>query len=198
MTSPQPPPLPETKRTAVKRVRIFIVLAFIIGTSLYVLWVGGLIRPFSVPTGAMAPTISPGDKVMMEGVSYLVRKPHRGDVVVFKSTGIPMLSSGTPYIKRIAGEPGDRVRIAGGKLYINDMHVSLRNEKGEIAYIPPPGAPATSLHTDLTVPEGHYFMLGDNSANSLDSRFWSTVPAANIMGRVAFRYWPINRVGGVR
>jgi len=173
-------------------------LAVLIGGTLFALWLGGLIRPFNVPTGAMAPAISPGDSVMMEGITYLVRKPHRGDVAVFKTDGVLMLKSGETYVKRIAGEPGDRVRIADGKLYINDLHVPLRNEKGEIAYVAPPGAMAMYLHTDLTVPEGHYFMLGDNSANSFDSRFWGAVPAGNIMGRVAFRYWPINRVGEVR
>jgi signal peptidase I len=146
----------------------------------------------------MAPAISPGDYMMTEGITYLVRKPRRGDVTVFKTDGIPMLNSGVIYVERIAGEPGDRVRIADGKLYINNVHVPLRNEKGEIVYVTPPGAAAMQLHTDFTVPEGHYFMLGDNSANSFDSRFWGAVPAGNIKGRVAFRYWPISNVGGVR
>ena len=146
----------------------------------------------------MSPAISAGDHVMMEGLSFLVRKPRRGDIVVFKADGLASLPSGTLYLKRVAGEPGDRLRIADGNLYINDKHVALSNALGEIAYHLPAGAADRADQTDLTVPDGHYFLLGDNSANSHDSRFWGCVPAKSICGRVAFCYWPASRVGCVR
>jgi signal peptidase I len=95
----------------------------------------------------------------------------------------------------VAGEPGDRVRISDGKLFVNESHVPLRNESGEIAYVEIRGA--RMPYTDVIVPEGCYFVLGDNSANSYDSRFWGYVPAKSIQGRIIFRYWPVNRVGGV-
>jgi signal peptidase I len=170
----------------------------VLGLALALLRSLDLIRPFSVPTGAMTPAISAGDHVMMEGLSFLVRKPRRGDIVVFKTDGLAPLPSGTLYAKRVAGEPGDRLRIADGKLYINDKHVALSNALGEIAYHLPAGAERMAAHTDLTVPDGHYFMLGDNAANSSDSRFWGCVPAKSILGRVAFCYFPANRIGCVR
>lgn len=158
----------------------------------------GLIRPFSVPTGAMTPAVSPGDHVLMEGFTLLLRKPRRGDVVVFKTAGIASLPQATLYFKRVAGEPRDRLRISDGKLYINDTHVVLSNAVGTIAYLPPPGTERMARYTNVSVPDGHYYVLGDNSTNSSDSRFWGCVPAGNILGRVAFCYWPPQRAGGVR
>jgi len=67
----------------------------------------GLIRPFSVPTGSMSPTVSAGDHVWMENLTYLARAPRRGDIVVFATDGITALPRREMYIKRIAGEPGE-------------------------------------------------------------------------------------------
>jgi signal peptidase I len=146
----------------------------------------------------MTPTVSPGDHVLMEGLTFLARKPRRGDVAVFKTDGIARLPAATIYVKRIVGEPGDRLRISDGKLYINDKHVALSNAAGEIAYPLPVGAESMASQTDVTVPDGQYYVLGDNSSNSSDSRFWGCVPAKNIMGRIAFCYWPPRKAGVVR
>jgi signal peptidase I len=93
-----------------------------------------------------------------------------------------------PQPPRIAGEPSDHIRLSEGKLFVNDKQVSLSNAVGEIAYDLPPHAETFSLKTDLTVPDGCYFVLGDNSTNSFDSRFWGSVPRENIIGRVSFCY----------
>jgi len=149
----------------------------------------------------MAPTISGGDLIVMENFTYLSRQPRRGDLAIFKTDGIPSLQSGSIYVKRVAGEPGDRVRIAGGKLYINDKHLPLRNQSGEITYLEPRpvlGKRKQVSHIDVTVPEGYYYVLGDNQPNSLDSRYWGFVPKRNIIGQVSFRIWPLRRIGGVK
>ncbi len=146
----------------------------------------------------MNPTLSAGDRVLMEGFSFLVRKPRRGDIAVFKSDGITSLPAATIHLKRIAGEPGDRVRISEGKLYINEKHVALSSSAGEIAYLLPTGMERLATMTDVTVPDGQYYVLGDNAANSSDSRFWGFVSANNIMGRITFRYWPPQRAGEVK
>src|SRR5512146_974565 len=78
----------------------------------------GLLRPFSVPTGAMTPAVSSGDHVMMERLTFRSRRPRRGDVVCFKTDGIQGLPQAQVYVKRVAGEPGEHLQIAGGKLYI--------------------------------------------------------------------------------
>jgi signal peptidase I len=73
----------------------------------------------------------------------------------------------------------------------------MSNSVGEIVYYLPPNVGNFSPQTDVRVPNGCYFVLGDNSTNSFDSRFWGSVPRANIIGRVSFCYWPLQRVGGV-
>jgi len=164
--------------------------------ALILLRLCNLIRPFSVPTGAMIPAVSPGDHILMEGFTFLFGKPHRGDIVVFRTAGIESLPQDQFYVKRIAGEPGDHVRISEGKLFINDKPVSLSNALGEIVYNLPWGN-EKSAKTDVTVPRGCYFVLGDNSTNSLDSRYWGSVPRGNIIGRVAYCYFPPQRRGRV-
>ena len=131
-------------------------------------------------------------------MTFLARKPRRGDIIVFKSDGIASLPSATFYLKRVTGEPSDHVRISEGKLFVNDKQVALRNATGEIAYDLPPHVETFSLKTDVTVPAGCYFVLGDNSTNSLDSRFWGSLPRENIIGRILFCYWPPQKVGGVK
>jgi signal peptidase I len=143
----------------------------------------------------MTPAVAAGDHVMMEGVTFLSREPRRGDIIVYKTDGIAALPPAQIYLKRVAGEPGDQLRIAAGKLFINDNQVSLSNAVGEIVYDLTPGL---MTNTDVTVPSGCYFVLGDNSTNSFDSRFWGSVPRENIIGRIAFCYWPAGRIGEVK
>ena len=202
MSASTPPPLPGPQRPRLDiRSKLLIGLAVpptVLVGALIVLRIFGLVRPFSVPTGGMTPAVSAGDHLMMEGVTFLARQPRRGDVVVFKTDGIASLPSAQIYVKRVAGEPGDQLRISDGKLYINGQHVALSNATGEIAYVPPPFAGTLSAKTDVTVPEGSYFVLGDNSTNSLDSRFWGSLPRDNIIGRMCFCYWPPARFGVVK
>ena len=199
--SPSPPPLPQTRAALDRRRKLIISSTVPIGlviALLVVLRATDLMRLFSIPTGAMAPTVSAGDHVVMEGLTYCVRNPRRGDITVFKTDGIPSVPPAQIYFKRLVGEPGERVRISGGKVYINDAAVSLSNDAGEIVYTLPPSAERMATETDVIVPPGQYYMLGDNSTNSYDSRFWGFVPASNVLGRVVFRFWPPQRIGGVR
>jgi signal peptidase I len=169
----------------------------IIIIAVMVLRLCGLIYPFSIPTGSMSPAISPGDHVFMEGFTYLAGKPARGDNAVFRTDGLPMLPPKEIYVKRIVGLPGEHVLIADGKLFINDKEVVVTNAEGAILY---PWSPVLSPppHADLVVPSNSYFVVGDNSTNSMDSRTFGPVPRKNIMGRIYFCYWPPGRVGRVK
>ena len=143
----------------------------------------------------MAPAIEKGNHVLMEGMTYLRRAPRRGDVVVFRTEGIDLAQPDTVYVKRVVGEPGDRLLLSDGKLFINDQLMVLTNVAGPINYS---SLPLFGAQTNLTVPAGCYFVLGDNSLNSLDSRMWGCVPRGNIMGRISYCYWPLDRIGAVQ
>ena len=145
-----------------------------------------------------------GDQVFVDKMSYNFGSPHRGDIFVFKTNGIPGI--GRPdgpsehFIKRLAGVPGDTLRIVEPDLSINDQpandYVFKRVESrqnGYTGYTNQHGQPMRYLGTPtdtVTIPPNSYFALGDNSANSLDSRYWGFVPADNVVGRGLFVYWP--------
>jgi len=158
----------------------------------------GLLYPFYIPTASMAPAVSSGDHIITEGLTFLKREPHRGDIIVFGSDGILPLEPGTKYDKRILGEPGEHLRITEGRLYINDSLVVMTNSAGEISYPLTKQLESFNPKTDVVIPPGQYFVVGDNSTNSFDSRFWGCLPAKNIVGRMWFCYWPPNRIGEVK
>ncbi len=169
--------------------------------GLVILRVAGLIRPFAVPNSGMSPAIVPGDHILMEGFTYRARPPRRGDIVVFKTDGIDseILPSSQFFVKRLAGEPGDKLRIANGRLYVNGASAALSNETGLIRYIRSPGSRYLRSDNDIvSVPSGHYFVLGDNSTNSFDGRYWGFLPARNILGRAGLCFWPPSRIGGIK
>jgi signal peptidase I len=158
----------------------------------------GLVRPFSMPTGAMAPAVSPGDHILMERLTYLMNEPQRGDIIAFRTDGIPMLPAHEVYVKRLVGLPGDSLAISGGNLYVNGQPMALRNKAGEIRYISLPAS--RYLDSDgesVIVPEENYFVLGDSTTRSADSRLWGFVPATSVLGRVAICYWPPKHVGAI-
>ncbi|HMP84342.1 MAG TPA: signal peptidase I [Verrucomicrobiota bacterium] len=174
------------------------ILAGVAVSTLIVLRLLGLICPYSVPTGAMTPAVSAGDHVFAEGFTYLKRKPQRGDVIVFKTDGIPLLPTSTIYVKRVVGIPGDHLELSDGSLFIDGTRVALSNAYGEISYKLPPQSGNISPITNVLVPADRYFVIGDNATNSLDSRFFGFVPAKNIKGRISICYWPPSRIGLVK
>jgi len=202
MSLSTPPPLPRGEGAPLDWWRKLAIAFAVVSVGLLavavLLRVFGLVQHCFVPAGSMSPAVAAGDHVLIEGLSLLTREPRRGDIVVFKTKGIASLPPAQLWVKRVAGEPGDQLRISDGHLCINNKPVSLSNAVGEIAYLPPPQVPGASTTTDVTVPTGHYFVLGDNTTNSLDSRFWGSLPRENIMGRVVFCYWPPQRFGRVQ
>lgn len=157
-----------------------------------------LVRPYQVPTGSMSPALDPGDHVFMEGLSYLWRDPVRGELVVFRTRNV--LPHDQHHVMRAVGLPGERIRLSDGAVFVDGTQVVLENTDGPIKYRYPQGSLALATvaeDQEVTVPEGHYFLLGDNSTNSNDSRFWGFVPHGDVLGRITTRYWPPARRGSV-
>jgi signal peptidase I len=148
----------------------------------------------------MAPATIASDHIFSEGFTYLFRVPRRGEIVVFNTEGLPAVTVKGFFFKRVAGLPGESVRIEEGRLFVNGEPVELSNDAGPIEYRYPVGPEPGRLPEgrSMTIPERCYFVLGDNSSNSYDSRFWGMVPEEAIIGRVAWRYWPPARMGGVK
>ena len=153
-------------------------------------------------------TIDTGDQVFVDKFSYNFVKPRRGDVFVFRTNHIFGIredpGTGSPfYIKRLAGLPGDRLRIDPPFLYINEEKAEGFGFKRVMAAKPPYRGYALGRdylaqpNRSFTVPRHGYFALGDNSYNSYDSRYWGPVPEENLVGRGLFVYWPFNRHWGL-
>jgi len=139
-------------------------------------------RAYTVNGESMLPTLHHGERLLVDKLSYRFTEPKRGDIVVFKYPANPK----EQFIKRIIGVPGDLVSVQNGIVYVNG--VALAED-----YIT---APARIGFREQRVPEGAYFVLGDNRNNSEDSRFSGVgfVPRENIVGRALWRYWPLTEV----
>jgi signal peptidase I len=145
--------------------------------------------------------IDTGDQVFVDKFSYNFVKPHNGDVFVFRTNDIPEIRedpvTGAPfYIKRLAGLPGDQLRIDPPFLYINGKKAKGYGFERVMSARPPYRGYAlgskflSKADQPFAVPRNRYFALGDNSYNSFDSRYWGTVPDENLVGRGLLVYWP--------
>ena len=165
-------------------------------------------RSFSIPAGSMAPAMLVGDIVIADTRAYQSADPQRGDVVIFRLPKDPSID----YTKRVIGLPGERVQMVDGIVQINGAPVPQQSvdgvkspEEGAVTRYTetlPGGISHTTQHLvsnapgdntqEYVVPEGHYFVLGDNRDNSSDSRFHAGVgfvPRENIYARVGGVIW---------
>ena len=143
---------------------VFIVLQVTIGS-------------FKVYGMCMLPNVANGDYIMVNKVSYYLHEPERGDVIIFHSPK----NNGSDLIKRIIALPGETLEITGGVVYIDGTPL-------DEPYVM---EPAIDDYHAQKMPEGQYFVLGDNRNNSADSRTGWLLPRENIVGKAWLRYWPI-------
>lgn len=162
-------------------------------------------------------TVKSGDFLFVNRWVWNFRHPRLGETIVFSTRGLPGLPPDQHYIKRLCGRPGDTVELRPGdsRLWVNDAPALTPRRLGEIAehLSPWPGAPAYPGYAPATpgggyattlsrfdLGPGRYLALGDNSPNSLDSRYWGTVPARNLLGPATFVHWPFTspRWGNIR
>jgi signal peptidase I len=166
------------------------VLEFLIILLVSFVLVFGFVRPFVVeafwiPSASMVPTLKYGDRVLVNKFIYRFTEPQRRDIIVFKSVE----GDGQDLIKRVVGVPGDEIAVRGGKLFVN-------GEPQKEPYVNKK-YPDRSFYAPTTVPEDHVFAMGDNRANSQDSRIFGPVPEKNIEGEAFLRFWPPDRIGGL-
>lgn len=153
------------------------ILAFLVITF--------IMQGFYIPSGSMRPTLEIGDRIFVNKFIYRFREPARGDLVVFRYPIDPTVN----YIKRLIGLEGEMLEIRGGTVYIQGLPIEeeylIKQEYG-------------GSYGPVRIPEGNYFVLGDNRNNSEDSRYWGFVPREEIIGQAFFIFWPLGRMGLIR
>jgi signal peptidase I len=157
-----------------------------------------VVNPYRIPSSSMEPTLHCAggqgcearlsDRVLANRFIYRFRSPHRDEIVVFKTppAAKQRCGAGGTFVKRLIGLPGESWSERNGYVYINGKKL---NEP----YIKPDRRD-TETHSPQVIPKGQYFMMGDNRAESCDSRVWGTVPRKNLIGEVFATYWPPNRI----
>lgn len=149
-----------------------------------------VIQVFEVPSGSMLPTLQIGDRLVVDKISELAHKIHRGDIVVFHrapgdtDTQFPIL------VKRVIGLPGETISSKGDTIFINGRSIvePWLGAMNTTPTCPEPNFDISSTH----IPGGQYYVMGDCRGDSSDSRVWGTVPAGNIIGRAFVVFWRHN------
>ncbi|MBN1354026.1 MAG: signal peptidase I [Candidatus Omnitrophica bacterium] len=159
-----------------------------------------VVQPFKIPTSSMVPTFMPGDRIFVNKFIYgakvpftnislpKLREPIHGDIIVFRSPVEPKKY----LVKRLVGLPGDSVEIKDNHVWINGKLIKTPLSIAGVTYYNRGkfGAAGESVK----IPENSYFALGDNSLNSVDSRYWGFVPEKNLAGKVFLIHWPPKRI----
>lgn len=165
---------------------ILEVVVFAVGIFFFVYLL--IMRPHKIKGQSMSPNYPDGEYLLTEKVTYYLRNPERGDIVVFT----PPISNTDEFIKRVIATPGETIKVSNGHVYINGQ---LLEEDYLKSTVLTSGGDYLAEDTDYTVPEGKYFVLGDNRPNSSDSRFWGPITKAEISGRAWIIYWPLSLSG---
>jgi signal peptidase I len=147
---------------------------------------------FYIPSGSMLPTLQIGDRIVVDKVGYRLGGVARGDVVVFRRPPLEPAAY-ADLVKRVIGLPGDTIGAAGGRVTIDGRVLAepwLPRPRPQT--LPSPLAAPYSLNHPFVVPPGEYFVMGDNRTDSEDSRYFGPIPGSLIVGRMAFKVWPVS------
>ena len=181
-----------TAREYLESIIVAVILALFVRTFVF--------QAFKIPTGSMKPNLLVGDHLLVNKFIFAptafpferailpMRSIQRGDILVFKFPEEPERD----FIKRTIGLPGDTIELKNQTVYVNGQPL----DEPYAHYLFPPaehtgtdGFDIRRKYGPVTVPEGHYFMMGDNRDDSQDSRFWGFLPQSYVKGRALFIYW---------
>jgi signal peptidase I len=167
-------------RKALLELPVILLVSFVL--------VFGFVRPviaapFYVGSESMVPTLRVWDRILINKLAYDFAGPERGDIALFESPA----GGEDPLIKRVVGLAGETIELRNGRLFVNGESRDEPYLRGR--------RPSRALYGPVRVPEGHVFVMGDNRANSFDSRFFGPVSKNNLIGEALFRFWPPGRVG---
>jgi signal peptidase I len=146
---------------------------------------------FYIPSGSMLPTLQIGDRIVVDKLSYHFHAVDRGDIVVFRRPPLE-LANYSDLVKRVIGLPGDTIASVDGRIMVNGRFLAepwLPNPPPET--LPSPLSAPYSLNHPYRVPAGDYYVMGDNRTDSEDSRYFGPIPRSLIVGKMAFKAWPL-------
>jgi len=171
----------EKKKNGIKDTFDSIIVAFVIAMIIRTF----IIQAYKIPTGSMLDTLLIGDHILVSKLAYLVSEPKIDDIIVFEYP----LDPSKDYIKRVIGTPGDTIRIEDKNVYRNDELIKSDFTIFESSLFLPLDVSSRDNINTFTVPEGNYFVMGDNRDSSFDSRFWGFVDERLLVGKAAIIYW---------
>jgi len=158
-----------------------------------------VIQAFYIPSGSMEPTLKPGDRVLVNKLSYDFHSVHIGDIIVFRRPPRDTTPGIDDLIKRVVALGGETVQVKDCGVWVDGKEEKQpwepkgwQNPLSEYCTTWPAGA---FLPNPYTVPKGYVFVMGDNRGNSYDSRYWGPLPDSYIVGRAFVRIWPPGRIG---
>jgi signal peptidase I len=192
---------------------LVVIVAVALGLALLIQ--AFVVKPYRIPSGSMLPTLHINQRVLVDRIGSHFTTPHVGDIIVFhppkdyadgcadpnqgangagangaKPCDVAQRQeSSETFIKRVVAVGGDHISIVNGHVIRNGV------EEKDRYTIPCGGADSCNFPSQITIPRGDYFMMGDNRGASDDSRYWGPVPKSWIIGKAFFTYWPPDRIG---
>ncbi|MFT4049921.1 MAG: signal peptidase I [Solirubrobacterales bacterium] len=194
-----------------------------------------LVKPYRIPSASMEPTLTIGQRILVNRLEGRYGTPERGDILVFDppsgdgepACGVKTGETYAPgqiyrdgeddysrvkmpcpipgpgkfdeaYVKRVVGLPGESIAVKRGRVFINGKQIPERYLPGDDDCRDDDDIETDcNFPTPITIPAGHYFMMGDNrnDGGSFDSRFWGPVDGSSVIGKVFFTYWPAKKIG---
>src|SRR3989344_8298041 len=162
-----------------------IIETIVVALCVFVIVYLFFLQPHQVIGNSMFPNFHDKEYILTDKISYRVRPPERGEVVVFKSPE----DEEKDFIKRIIALPGETIRLQDGKIFINGI---LLNEPYVDSNLRTPPGKFLGENQEVTVPQDTFIVFGDNRLNSSDSRSWGVVTKSEIIGKELLVYWPPN------